>query len=342
MDQSHCLSVIIPVLDDADRLSVLLEDLDEQRGVELDVVVVDGGSGDDPGSVVEACGGRLVASEVGRGRQMNCGVEDADFDLLLFLHADSRLHNPWCIADAVVCWRRATPAGDRRTAGRFPLIFGDRDKDAPLRYRFLEAKTRVERPGVFNGDQGLMIHRQFFEQLGGFDDSRPFLEDQKIGEMIDDIGRWVIFDEPMETSARRFNKEGFGHRYGGMALIVAAHVSGLDEFFETVDERYAPQCDTEPVSLPEWTGQMLRLIAQMEPGRRRQVMRDIAALIVSNAWQIALWVDVAGDFDDAALQFFRVFVEPMVDNIDVDRLGAISGAVIGTVVGQWASLSDQS
>ena len=342
MDPSLCLSVIIPVLDDADRLSVLLEDLDQQRGVELDVVVVDGGSRDDPKSVVEAYGGRFVTGKTGRGRQMNRGVDAADCNRLLFLHADSRLHNSWLLADAIGCWRRATPAGDRRTAGRFPLKFGDRDNGAALRYRFLEAKTRLERPGVFNGDQGLMIHRQFFEQLGGFDETRPFLEDQKIGEMLDDIGRWVIFDEPIETSARRFVKEGFGHRYGAMALIVAAHVSGVDEFFETVDELYAPQCDTKPVSLPELSGQMLRLIAQMEPGRRRQVMRDIAALIVGNAWQVALWVDVVGGFDDAALQYFRVFVEPVIDSIDVERLGAISGAAIGAFGGQLTSLSDQS
>ena len=94
------LSVIIPTLNEAEALPRLLTDLSEQQDLTMEIIVVDGGSTDATRDVpARFCAG-LVTSEAGRGLQMNAGAARAGQELLLFLHADSRLTYPRQLADA--------------------------------------------------------------------------------------------------------------------------------------------------------------------------------------------------------------------------------------------------
>ena len=91
------LSIVIPTLNEAFALPLLLEDLARQQGVAFEVIVTDGGSSDATcqcAHALFASGGLMGACHVGpsgRGRQMNAGASLANSEWLLFLHADSRL-----------------------------------------------------------------------------------------------------------------------------------------------------------------------------------------------------------------------------------------------------------
>jgi glycosyltransferase involved in cell wall biosynthesis len=82
------VSVVIPTLNEADRLGPLLGTLQGEPGLE-EIIVVDGGSADGTPSIAERFGIRLIMSERGRGHQLRAGAAAATGEFLLFLHADS-------------------------------------------------------------------------------------------------------------------------------------------------------------------------------------------------------------------------------------------------------------
>ena len=100
-DATPLLSIVIPTLNEAKTLPLLAADLVAQREITLEVLVGDGGSSDATQSVVEAAGWRFVAAPRGRGAQMNAAARLARGDLLLFLHADSRLPDSLLLGRAV-------------------------------------------------------------------------------------------------------------------------------------------------------------------------------------------------------------------------------------------------
>ena len=90
------IAVVIPALDEAERVVGAIE---SAVAPDVDVVVVDGGSRDDTRQRAAAAGARVVASGPGRARQLQTGVRETRSDVVVFLHADTRL--PPGFADAL-------------------------------------------------------------------------------------------------------------------------------------------------------------------------------------------------------------------------------------------------
>ena len=84
------LSIIVPVLNEAQQLSRALESLAPVRERGVEVIIVDGGSEDETLAVAVRVS-RLVNSSKGRARQMNAGARIASGEILLFLHVDTTL-----------------------------------------------------------------------------------------------------------------------------------------------------------------------------------------------------------------------------------------------------------
>ena len=89
------LSVVIPTLEEASRLPLLLADLQQWQG-DLEVIVSDGGSRDQTRAVAQLAGATLLDSpNAGRGPQLRWGVDHSSHAWVLVLHADSRLPGSW-------------------------------------------------------------------------------------------------------------------------------------------------------------------------------------------------------------------------------------------------------
>jgi glycosyltransferase involved in cell wall biosynthesis len=82
------LSIVIPVLNEADILGETLECL---RGHSVEIIVVDGGSTDDTIEIARQYTSRVLISPRGRGLQQDTGARQSHGSVLLFLHADTRL-----------------------------------------------------------------------------------------------------------------------------------------------------------------------------------------------------------------------------------------------------------
>lgn len=284
------LSVVVPALDEAAALPGLLEGLHAQRGICLEVLVVDGGSGDGTPEIAAEHGVRVIAARRGRGAQMNAGAAAATGEWLLFLHADCRPGEPDQLRLAVDSLRAC---GNRRTAGHFALRFRRERHDHRFLYRLMEAKSAESRRYTINGDQGLLLRREWFEALGGFDESLPFLEDQRIAARIEAEGVWVLLPGCLIASARRFETEGLGARYLLMTVIMAMHTTGELDFFEAAPEVYRAQADTGRLQVSPFLDLVWRLYAAKDRAARRAFRRRLGAVVLSQTWQPALMLDVA-------------------------------------------------
>jgi len=285
------LSVVVPVLDEAPRLPQLIAALQAQEDIRLVVVLADGGSRDGSRELGRRCGARVVAAPAGRGAQMNAAARLCDTPYLLFLHADSRLTRRDQLARAVAALERER-SHDGRVAGHFPLRFERGRAGQRWLYRYMEAKTALNRASTFNGDQGLLIATDFFRALGGFDERLPFLEDQRLGARIRERGRWITLPDPLITSARRFETEGPYRRYLLMALIMGCEATGLEEFFAYAPDAYRRQARARRLRIAPFIQTIGHCLHRRPRAERRRLWRAAGAYAGANAWQPFFLLDV--------------------------------------------------
>lgn len=193
------LSIIIPALNEAQRLTALLPAL-LRACPDAEVIVADGGSTDETRTTVARHpAARLVESRRGRARQMNAGAAVASGDVLLFLHADT-----WLPAEAVLAISGAL--GDPAVAyGRFDVRFDNPRWPFRLIARLMNARSRLS--GICTGDQAIFVRRRTFEALGGYPDI-PLMEDVEITRRLKRAGRLAALRTPVTTAARKWEREG--------------------------------------------------------------------------------------------------------------------------------------
>jgi rSAM/selenodomain-associated transferase 2 len=286
------LSIIIPTLNEAGHLPALLGDLKKQQNISIEIIVGDGGSSDATRSVAAASGAHFVSARRGRGAQMNAAAGRASGDYFLFLHADSSIDDPCLLSNAV----RALSfelRGHDRIAGHFCLRFMRTTKWNAMAYRYAEEKSAFNRVNTTNGDQGLLLTKEFFRHLGGFDESMPFLEDQRIAEKIRSQGKWITLPGYLNTSARRFEAEGFHRRYILMSMMMGLHSVGEEEFFARAPEVYRVQKDTGKLLLSPFFCLIWRMMCDnWGLGGTLRIFYLLGRYIRQNSWQMFFFIDV--------------------------------------------------
>jgi rSAM/selenodomain-associated transferase 2 len=326
------LSVIIPTLNEAAALPRLLAQLDRQQGIEMQLIVADGGSSDGTPDIAATHGTDLVRSDRGRGRQMNAGVRAARAEHLLFLHADSGLDHDTQLheaLDALIAADGDAASDEIPVAGHFALQFERTLPGHDALYHFMQGKTASNRRYTINGDQGLLIRRRHFDALGGFDESLPMFEDQRIATRIFDRGRWLLLPGVLHTSARRFETEGVVPRYQLMAVMMALHDAGLLEFFDAAPQVYALQTDTTALELTPFRRLIARLLRERGVFGALGVIYRCGRFTRRNIWQLAYAQDLRhGDAHTPRLRAFDRYIAPLVDHPPAD-------AITGVLIAGW-------
>lgn len=308
------ISIIIPTLNEAEHLPALLSDLRKQD-VALEVIVGDGGSVDATRMAADEHGALFVCAPRGRGAQMNAAAKHASGDYYLFLHADSRIDNPGLLGKALRVVR--SESGPERVAGHFRLRFMRTVDRNAMAYRFAEEKSALNRAGTTNGDQGLLLAKGFFEQLGGFDESLPFLEDQRLAEKIREQGRFITLPGYLNTSARRFEAEGFHRRYILMSMMMGFHATGVEEFFARAPGVYRVQQETGRLLLMPFFRLVRDMMAEWGVGGSLRTFYRLGRYICRNSWQLFFFLDVRAGFTGTdrypLARFHDRFVAPCLD-----------------------------
>ena len=155
------LTVIIPTINEASRLPLLLADL-KKCSNKLEVNVVDGGSTDLTVLSAKIAGANVINSlEVNRGLQMKIGAENAKNKWLLFLHADCRLDPCWS--------KKVFKLINQHSSRNYCWHFDFKVKGSTLALRLLEIAVNFRSILLKEpyGDQGLLIHKSLYEKAGG-------------------------------------------------------------------------------------------------------------------------------------------------------------------------------
>lgn len=213
------IDVVIPTLNEAQTLPGLLDDLrDLGRLRALAVVVVDGGSSDGTGEVAAAGGARLLHTARGRALQLNLGAWAGAAEWLLFLHADSRLGPE---ARAAVVEATGPETAVQAAVFRFAI-------DLPRHWRaFLEAGQAIREAvsGLAYGDQGLLIRRRLFEEVGGYPDL-PLMEDVALMRALRRHARITRLAAPLLTSGRRYRQGGIVRTWLRHTTLISLYLVG--------------------------------------------------------------------------------------------------------------------
>ena len=214
------LSIVIPTLNAGGSIGATIDALAEaQRAMRVEIIVVDGGSGDDTRVRAAAAGATILAAPRGRGVQLAAGAERASGRWLLFLHADTTLAGSW--SSAVRSFMQAE--GNVRRAAHFKLALDD-TAPAARRVEAL-ANWRARTLGLPYGDQALLMSREMYSALGGYRDV-PIMEDVDI---VRRIGKARLVELPVtaKTSAARYRRDGYVRRPLRNLSLLALYFLGV-------------------------------------------------------------------------------------------------------------------
>lgn len=199
------ISVIIPTLNAEKTLPGTLTSLVPAtvEGLIKDVIIVDGGSEDATLAIADEMGATSLTAERGRGHQLGTGAHAAKGDWLLFLHADTQLEPGFEREVERFMDRTARTGMGQAAAFRFAL---DDFSGAARRLETMVA-LRCRLFGLPYGDQGLLIPRALYDEIGGFSDL-PLMEDVDIVRRIG-RSRLSLLTARAVTSAEKFQRNGF-------------------------------------------------------------------------------------------------------------------------------------
>ncbi|MDX8392562.1 MAG: TIGR04283 family arsenosugar biosynthesis glycosyltransferase [Mariprofundaceae bacterium] len=191
------LSLIVPVLNEADTLPVLVNNLKQINADET--IIVDGGSSDDSVCFLQAYDGAFLQSASGRSGQMNAGAAKSTYEILLFLHADTALNSSH-IEDIRMAMRDSEIVG-----GRFDIRLSGRHPAFRLIEFMINLRSRLS--GISTGDQAMFVRREVFEKMGGFPD-QALMEDVEFSRRLKKQGKIACLRRKIVTSSRRWEQHG--------------------------------------------------------------------------------------------------------------------------------------
>lgn len=214
--ESKLISVILPTLNEAKAIEATISNLKKCRQTEI--IVVDGGSQDETIEIARSMGARVLTSAPCKATQMNAGAAEATGDVLLFLHADTRL--PENFENCVL----AAATRKEFCAGAFSLGI---DSDvASLRFIERVANWRSRFFQMPYGDQALFVARNLFHEIGGYPDY-PIMEDFELVRRLKRKGKIAILPESVQTSPRRWLNFGILKTWLLNQMIIVAYYLGI-------------------------------------------------------------------------------------------------------------------
>lgn|SRR5512135_580614 len=210
------ISVIIPVLNEEKTIEASLRALLALAPHEI--LLVDGGSNDRTVEIGRRFAVNFISSERGRARQMNHGARHASGDVLLFLHADTRLP-PSAFHDIA-----AALSDPRNLGGHFDVELEGDHWMLKVISALINCRSRATRVGT--GDQALFVRREVFERMGGYPDI-ALMEDIAFCRALKRLGGVACLRSRAVTSARRWEVDGVWRTILRMWTLKSLFLAGV-------------------------------------------------------------------------------------------------------------------
>lgn len=194
------LSIIIPMRNEAAEIAATLSALAPLRKSGAQVIVVDGGSTDTSATLAAPLADVVLHSAPGRASQMNCGAAAANGEVLLFLHADTRL--PEHADQLILQGLERSSAADW---GRFDVQIQGQSRVLKVVAAMINWRSRTF--GIATGDQAIFIRRSLFQAIGGFP-QQALMEDIEICTRLKKHSPPLCLRQQVQTSGRRWDTRG--------------------------------------------------------------------------------------------------------------------------------------
>ena len=218
------LSIIVPVLDEEAGIAATLQALSALRARGAEVIVADGASRDRTVALARPLCDRLIVAARGRATQMNAGASAARGEILLFLHADTRLPED---ADRLIMDGLKRSG---RTWGRFDVSIEGHHPLFPVIAAMMNLRSRLT--GIATGDQAIFVATAAFAAIGGYPDL-PLMEDIVLSRRLKRLGQPFCVSARALTSGRRWEQ------YGVMRTILTMWRLRLAFFFGAAPAKLA-------------------------------------------------------------------------------------------------------
>jgi rSAM/selenodomain-associated transferase 2 len=210
------ISVIVPMLNEERTIAATLLALTQLKPHEL--ILVDGGSSDGTPAICRQLGVDVLTAPRGRAAQMNYGARRATGDVLLFLHADTRLP-PTAFNDI-----RDALGDPRVVGGRFDIQLDGDHWMLRVIGAMISLRSRLSKVGT--GDQGIFVRREVFQKMGGFPEI-PLMEDIALCRVLKRLGEVSCLRSKVITSARRWESDGVWRTIFRMWLLKSLYLMGV-------------------------------------------------------------------------------------------------------------------
>jgi rSAM/selenodomain-associated transferase 2 len=195
------VSVVIPTLNEADRIEAAIQSARTQKGV-VEIIVADGRSSDTTRDVARRCGAKVISGPTGRGRQVRNGIKHTCGDVIVVLHADSNL-----LAEASDRMLKALAEYPSAAGGAFKMAFNSHSPKLKLIAWLNNFRGLVF--GISFGDQGQFVRRQALKKIGGFPDMM-LMEDVELSMRLKSFSRPLFVRRGILVSWRRWQHKHFG------------------------------------------------------------------------------------------------------------------------------------
>ena len=191
------ISIIIPTINEANNLPLLLSDLSGIQK-EGEIIIVDCGSKDKTIDIANIYGAKVwISKEMNRGLQLDMGAKKSKGDWLIFLHADTRLTQDWFRKTNLFL------KGNKNSIYYFKFKINHKK----IIYRVLEILVNI-RSKYFKqpyGDQGLIIHRTNYFKNNGFR-KIPLMEDVDFLRRLNNKKDLKQLNSPIFISPRKWER----------------------------------------------------------------------------------------------------------------------------------------
>jgi rSAM/selenodomain-associated transferase 2 len=191
------LSIIIPTLNEAITIQPCLSALQVLRK-DCEILVIDGGSTDNTKILAQPLADKVMSSAKGRSRQMNSGANQATGDILIFLHADTRLpeHALQLIGRHI---------NQNTQWGRFDICLSGDHFMLKIIAFMMNRRSRLT--GIATGDQVIFVTRRAFESVGQYPDI-DLMEDIALCKKLKKISAPICLSAKVTSSGRRWEYNG--------------------------------------------------------------------------------------------------------------------------------------
>jgi len=210
------ISVIVPALNEENVIAANIDAL--KCLAPYEIIVVDGGSNDGTRDICARSGVKILSSMRGRARQMNLGAEEARGDVLLFLHADTRLP---ASAQSDIAESLSDP---RYVGGRFDIVLEGKHWMLKVIGKMISYRSRISK--ISTGDQAIFVRREIFQRMDGYLEV-PFMEDIAFCRTLKSLGKIACLRSRVITSARRWEIDGVWRTILRMWMLKLLYLAGV-------------------------------------------------------------------------------------------------------------------